>query len=193
MKLRRLALCVVGSIGLSCSSAAANLVIDESGRLIGATGVDVNGTLYDVEFVEGTCSEVFDGCDDLSDFAFDNPANANLAARALLDQVFLDGPGGKFGFDPNGTFGCSAGRCIAMTPYRIADPYFKFAGSYDLAPVDGLDYVYFGTNFLFWDSASDPQAVWAVWTVSVPIPGSLPLLLAGLGGIAILRRRPGSI
>jgi len=32
------------------------------GELVGATNVNVGGTLYDVQFVEGTCVDLYDGC-----------------------------------------------------------------------------------------------------------------------------------
>ena len=35
------------------------VVVDTNGLLVGATGVPVDGQFYDVEFVEGTCTEVF--------------------------------------------------------------------------------------------------------------------------------------
>ncbi len=42
------------------------------GILHGASGVDVGGTLYDVEFLDGTCIVLFNGCDQSSDFTFTN-------------------------------------------------------------------------------------------------------------------------
>ncbi len=40
------------------------------GQFLGATGVDVGGTLYDVTFVDGTCITLFDGCNEIADFDF---------------------------------------------------------------------------------------------------------------------------
>ena len=71
------------------AQAAVILNVDGSGQLIGAQNVDVGGTLYDVEFVDGTCIALFDACDDLSDFTFTTAAAAHLASTALLDQVFI--------------------------------------------------------------------------------------------------------
>ena len=39
------------------------LLVNGSGVLTGAHNVQVGGTLYDVMFVDGTCVDVFGGCD----------------------------------------------------------------------------------------------------------------------------------
>ena len=100
------------------------------GQLFGASGVDVGGTLYDVEFLDGSCITLFNGCDDVSDFTFQTSLAASVASQALLDQVFLDGPLGNFDSSPNLTNGCSIGlastRCWSLTPYgpsSIFPPY----------------------------------------------------------------------
>lgn len=75
-----------------------------NGILMGVTGVDVNGTLYDVAFKEGTCAQQFGGYASNSDFTFANPNNdptqINTAMIALLDQVFIDSPLGAFDTNP---------------------------------------------------------------------------------------------
>ena len=53
-----------------------------------------DGNLYDVQFLDGSCISLFNGCDDVSDFTFQTQAAAILASQALLDQVLLDGGGG---------------------------------------------------------------------------------------------------
>jgi hypothetical protein len=65
-------------------------------KLIGASGVIVDGRSYDVQFLEGTCFSLYNGCDDVSEFTFQSQAAAILASQALLDQVFIDGPLGNF-------------------------------------------------------------------------------------------------
>ena len=52
---------------------------------------NVDGSLYDFEFLDGTCVALFSGCDDISDFTFSTVAAATLASQALLDQVRLNG------------------------------------------------------------------------------------------------------
>ena len=85
------------------------------GILTGARNVDVGGFFYDVKFVDGTCHDVFAGCDALSDFQFETFEGAVAAADALLKQVFVDVPSaGNFDTHPELTFGCTdASLCFA--------------------------------------------------------------------------------
>jgi hypothetical protein len=107
MRLRSCLGMLVVSLALASSADAATLLVNGSGLLTGATGVDVGGTLYDVEFVEGSCVALFDGCDAVTDFDFTTAADVLAASQALLDQVFLDVSGqGTFDTRPSLTFGC---------------------------------------------------------------------------------------
>ena len=45
----------------------------------------VDGDLYNVQFLDGTCSEMYNGCDSTSDFTFQTLAAATLASSALSD------------------------------------------------------------------------------------------------------------
>ena len=109
---------------LRSSADAATLLVNGSGILTGATGVDVDGTLYDVEFVDGTCVALFDGCDSVTDFTFSSEADALAASQALLDQVFLDTAQGDFDADPGLTSGCintTFGVCEVWTPFGFGE------------------------------------------------------------------------
>jgi hypothetical protein len=71
---RRLVLSIVVFVcGLTFAAvpahAAAILLVDSNGLLTGATGVNVGRKLYNVEFVDGTCRDLFGFCDAVSDFA----------------------------------------------------------------------------------------------------------------------------
>lgn len=91
-----------------------------AGKLKGASGVLVSGQSYDVEFFDASCSAAFDGCDALSDFAFTTQGAATLAAQALIDQVFLDGPDGNFDSRPETVVGCdSISACAAVIPFTL--------------------------------------------------------------------------
>ena len=81
----------------------------------------VDGSSYDVAFSDGTCAALFDGCDSVSDFAFQSYAGALSASLALRDQVFLDSGLGLFDSDPRLTAGCDdpAFGCQALTPYNF--------------------------------------------------------------------------
>jgi len=119
--IRYLALALCAWIFAGAAGHAAVLNVDgTTGKLLGASGVNVNGTLYDVSFQDGTCNTLFSGCDDKTDFTFQNGPDAEAAAFALLDQVFLDVAAGRFDSDPSLTAGCSnALICIVHTPFDI--------------------------------------------------------------------------
>lgn len=109
-------------------NANAALLYVDNGMLMGAGNVDVGGTLYDVEFVDGACADVFTGCDELSDLDFNDFNTANLAAQALIDQVFIDGIDGNFDSETTNIFGCgNESTCVAYVPYAIIN-YFQSPG-----------------------------------------------------------------
>lgn len=180
---------------LSSPAKAVPLLVLENDRLLGADNVDVNGTLFDVRFRDGTCGAVFTGCDNASeDFAFTDAVSAEAAAQALLDQVFLDGPAGLFDSNTELTFGCTSLRqCVNFVPFslgaEIGMGFFvnESSGSFsaDQAGSDVLD--------LNYNSANDSATVWAVFTrvqpsAEVPEPGSLALFTFGLAVFIIARR-----
>lgn len=74
MKNNLLGLGLLATIVYSSVSYSAVLNV-QNGALFGATGVDVNGVLYDVSFLDGTCPELYNGCDQDSDFPFSNPGS----------------------------------------------------------------------------------------------------------------------
>lgn len=104
-------------LGLSAPLAAAELIVS-NGELVGASGVSISGSLYDVSFVEGSCISVFAGCDEATDFNFATANEANAAASALQFQVFDDG--GIFDTNPELTFGCEdLFVCGFVIPYEL--------------------------------------------------------------------------
>jgi len=181
----------------STVSYSATLVVN-NGVLMGATGVDVNGTLYDVSFLDGTCIELYNGCDGNTDFPFTNPADLNdgvllgAAMQALLDQVFIDSPLGTFDSQPDSMNGCNVpGGCRVFTPLwanvgansvgvfsafnsvqEFRDDVGSGGGSrtFDTRPVLGV---------------VEDISVYAVWNgvAVVPIPAAVWLFGSGLLGL----------
>ena len=184
MQLRLMVLSLAVVFGASAASAATLNVVE--GALVGASNVDVGGQLYDVEFVDGTCVALFDGCDSFSDFTFQTPAAAAAASQALLNQVLLDdgGGAGKFDSDPELTNGCSnIFSCNVITPDGVDAGLVSSQAANNLAP-EALaeDRVVTMTTF----SATIDQAfvttnTFAIWT---PLPSPVPSFNA-TGAVAL--------
>ena len=177
---------------------ASAAVLQVSGdELIGALGVNVNGTLYNVEFVEGTCAALFSGCDQPSDFAFTTQAEADAASQALLDQVLIDGPQGNFDTQPTLTFGCEpntqAPYCAPLTPFMLmVNSDGAFVGSSEILnqPTVSGDTITSGFNTVGFDTTSNPFLVYVRFTpTALPEPTTVGLLAIGLAGFGLRRRK----
>ncbi len=197
---RTLAVLAMGMLVSPIVSTAATLIV-AGGEIIGATGVVVGDNGYDVEFVDGSCIELFNGCDDVSDFTFVDRGSARTAAQALLDQVFIDTPMGLFDSSPWLTKGCEFDTrfrfCYALTPFEVRSNQASASDSVVLnsmaVNVTGVssDYVYFQGFSTDHDHAA-PYEVYARWSNPAVIeafePGTLALFALGLAGLALSRR-----
>lgn len=165
------------------------------GILTGATGVNVGGKLFDVSFQDGTCAELFSGCDAVDDFMFDD-ATAFLAVQALLDQVFVDGASGAFDSNPYLTSGCGLGSpsgCNVIVPVGLdANGWARgrlTKNEISDASDSALWQFFRAPDFT---TADLPGETWALWTpapASVPEAPTLVLLSGGLTAMAVVRRR----
>lgn len=182
---------------ISLNANSATLNVDSGGNLLGAFDVDVGGTLYNVEFVDGSCSEVFDGCDGADDFTFfQSESDALLASQALIENVFIDVSLGMFDSDPKLTSGCdNQVRCFVYTPW-VTDfsMLISLASARNLSPSSGFSDVVLSQQFSFSvESALSDSAAWARWSTPspVPVPAALVLFasaLAGMTGVRLTRR-----
>jgi hypothetical protein len=195
MKIKTLSLLIALCIGvifpLSAKAVSLNVIGDQ---LYGAYNVEVLGSFYDVEFQDGTCAGLFNGCNDLDDFAFPDPAEAIEASLALLEQVFVDGPLGDFDSRPHLTFGIDAPEAAIFTANLFIISTRSFVAAINNA--DNTDMV----NPLIWmptidtilfDTTDNPSATWAVWTPAQPVPEPSTYLLlgSGLAGLIVWRKK----
>lgn len=169
--------------------------VDLTGQLLGAKNVLSDGDFYDIVFLEGTCADLFDGCDDNSDFTFLNFLDSQEAAGALLEQVFIDGPDGQFDTDPELIFGCESFLiCNAFMPFEI-QTNGSIRGQIAINRVPGGPGD--GASDAFLSPTEDSSAfgneglVFVKFTKvgSVPEPTSPVLLGVGLLGLARIRSR----
>lgn len=200
--IKELAAClyiVIAAFGLTASATSAAVILNVTGGILtGAQNVDVNGTFYDVTFLDGSCNSLFNGCDTNSDLPFFSLSATEVAAasNALLNTVFIDGPFGQFDSNPQLTNGCTTSPCAIVFPLSLASivapteiviqvvrnfsstgtDFFEIAqqqNSLDLAQVSGATF-----------------AVFALATTStIPEPGTLVLFGLGLVGLGFVRRK----
>jgi hypothetical protein len=191
---------VILAVGLfiGAPQAAPTLVVD-AGVLTGARNVVVNGTPYDVNFVDGTCAALFSGCDAASDFAFQSEAAAVAASQALLRFVFIDGPAGSFDSMTSTIRGCTGSGdffCNADTPFELFDDVGVIRVRIAQADNIGVriplpDIVTVGEQHPSLVSTDIlQQEVYAVWSM-VPEPHAWSYLSIGgfVLALAMLRRR----
>jgi hypothetical protein len=174
--------------------------VDVDGKVTGAKGVIVGGTgRYDVVFVDGTCIEVFYGCNEPSDFPFASRSQVIAAARALLDQVFV----GIYDDDPKLTVGCSDSElCGVFIPSGVVlsdnaigyvigtaavNTSIGFTLDDYLGPND--DFGNLADRDLSTDGVLGAYRVWANWVPSSDVPSPATLALLAPGTILLLLRR----
>lgn len=175
------------------ASADVSLLLDQGGKLLGATGVAVNGALYDVTFQDGACFGLYGLCNGPDAFVFDTEADATAATNALVNQVFIDVPAGNFDTDPGKTNGIGAGSNYSSvnTPFSVSSGRLNIV-SFQNAINDAEDIVfttYLGSTLT--NLAQFSGDTFAVWSPAAPVPepAESVLLALGLVSLGVMLRR----
>ncbi len=171
---------------------ASPIAVESGTQLGGINGIDIGGTLYNVEFKEGSVFDIF-GSTPVFDF---NISSAGLASTALLN-TYHSLPNTSYDTDPTTTSGCSnIYLCNILTPYTISylTEEYIFSSQYENRVTSlGDDRVFNvgipSTYNTETTSASHVSYVWADWSVaSVPEPESVVIFLLGLIGLGVCRK-----
>lgn len=177
------------SLTTTVTWAHAGALTIEAGQVVGATGLDINGDTWNATFHDGTCEDLFDGCDSASDFDFDQ-AGATAAATALL-ALFA---GTIYDSSPDLTSSTTADGCTASGICFVFIPYTLFTGT-----SGDFRGTLFANRHPSADSVTEgvdhrgdnaPNSVFALFSRVVPTPEPTSGVLA-LGAVAalLLRRR----
>jgi hypothetical protein len=172
---------------LSIGANSASLVVTD-GTLMGATDVDVGGSLYDVSFLDGSCNSLFDGC---RIFTFNTQATAELASTALLDQVLI----GVFDVNPHFVNGINDDFVsYIFTPYSTwsSGTYVNVGGALNDAfgVIDEAGWGrILGRTYDTSGLVLGSDEVYAVWSPSpVPLPAAAWLFISAIAGLAGAKR-----
>lgn len=210
MKAIQIVLAILITTFVSVSHAGIlKLQVSDDGTLLGAENVVVNDKFYNVSFQDGFCFRLYNGCNDASDFVFNTEADADAASQALLAQVFRDVGDNLFDSKPELTNYCTNTIfCTAITPFAAGTIISQNGSEFKIIQV----YSGVGAGNFKADYARDgwglyeelcrtnevgckPTAYWsgynlAVWTVAeVPAPNAVYIMLMGIGGLLVFRRR----
>ncbi|MFC4699052.1 hypothetical protein ACFO4O_02645 [Glaciecola siphonariae] len=200
-----------GSLVSDLSNASGVVLdINDSELLSGAYNVMVEGTAYDVQFIEGTYQSIFG---DNPTFFANDLSSAFRFSVALSDQVFLDVPNYDFDSRPELTYGCDtiSGNiyaCLVITLYGSTSDtslsYFNAPSglmllgarteNYNPNAFEVDDSFQYRGDSLF-ETTNSPANVYAQWSlasdrlssVEVSSPGAFTIAL--LGGLLLLMRR----
>ena len=176
---------------------SATLNIDGSDNLIGAFDVDVSGNLYNVDFLDGTCADVFGTCAE-TNFAFTTATLADAASQALLEQVFIQDTTPenfkRFDDDPELTRGIEAtneGRFYSAWGRQGSNVRIDAAINSALLTGDTNICMLGGCLVNINEDLDSPVLTWARWSAVnvIPVPAAIWLFGSALAGFVGLSRR----
>lgn len=187
---------ILGVLALTSNAleaGAATLVRNGDGDVTGATGLLIDGALYDVDFVNQRCRDLFAGCRGEGPFPFTTEAAAIEAGQAIRDQVFRNETGAlQMTIDE---FAPCIGGCYVLVPYALVPSGTQFlsviVGLFDnphrtIGPVA----IGYGLPITYAPVGRYPYAVFsAPYPVpQIPVPASGLMLATAAGALGAARR-----
>ena len=220
---RKLAYCLMGTVGMALACAAEASVITLQTRYFTDTAPSfntaaANGAHYrntvraldNVAATAGYCDATVASFTGLSNQSVCGGSNVNLAFHFGVDFNLTGGQAGDFSLRVGPDFGLGGavfldGQLLGVRTtdmwwsgsYGSASQFFEFDS---LALLTGLHHLDIYGLEACCDGAQEAQfrlasnAAWTTFSVldglkAAPEPGSVPLVLAGLGGLAAMQRR----
>lgn len=181
----------ISAVVCTASALAAPVTVTTGTQLVGFDSIDVDGTLYDVRFIDDSFNDLFI---DAAGLDFTTEVTANTASQALLSAFDSFS---MYDDDPTLTNGCSHSlNCILLTPYLTNSTNVATSYAYN-GNASEPDFV---ASPWGWNRDSDllgaVNVVYADWSVgsprSVPEPKATVLIGIGLIGLLGFSRRNNS-
>ena len=149
----------------SVATNASILVTDSQGKLHGARKVEIAdlGGYYNLDIVDGTCAEVFGGCNEASDFYYNNTFEGTRYINALFGSI-IDNT--IYDTDPGQINGCEFSSSCRINHPFINEETGTLANVYRSNKSDELpdSGPYLDNNLTTYELSNRTNGTWAVWS-----------------------------